>query len=271
MSKTNELIQRILGEPVRNIMHAIYDDYVEANVRFRSKSGMETFIIRREVAKCCDWCHSLSGVYRSGEEPDNIYKRHDNCRCMVTFRSEKGIYTDVWSKKDYQTQKDARIARMQNIIAERESRKLRGLSIDSEIGFYQGLTRKEIVKRYRKGRQEPNNKGIIAKKILNGEYDLNYKSQKYEQHTKGHVKYDQATKGRKTLQSYLTITKTEAQELIYKYAGTGIISKKNNYEYIDADEVIGYYHDKNGKPIPTKRFVIIHAKGGAHIVPVKEQ
>ncbi len=115
MGKVNELIQRLLGEPARNLMHAMYDDYVEANVRFRSKSGIKTLIIRRQLAKCCDWCAGLAGIYESDKAPDGVYQRHDNCKCMVTFRNEKGKYTDVWSKKEYDIQRKARIARQSEL------------------------------------------------------------------------------------------------------------------------------------------------------------
>ena len=116
MSKTNELIQRFLGEPVKNIMHSMYDDYVEVNVNFRAKSGIKTFIIRRQVAKCCKWCAGLAGIYDYSTAPREVYQRHDNCRCMVTFRNEMGKYTDVWSRKEYNKQREARIARTREII-----------------------------------------------------------------------------------------------------------------------------------------------------------
>ena len=121
MSKTNELIQRFLGEPARNLIHSMYDDYVEANVYFRSKSGIKTFIIRRQVAKCCDWCADLAGIYDYSTAPRDVYRRHDNCRCMVTFRNEMGMYTDVWSKQEYKKQREARIARI-NEITEKGNR-----------------------------------------------------------------------------------------------------------------------------------------------------
>ena len=118
MSKTNELIQHFLGEPAKNLMHAMYDDYVEANVRFRSRSGMKTFIIRRQLGKCCEWCAGLAGIYESSKAPDNIYQRHDNCKCMVTFRNEQGKYTDVWSKQEFANQRAARIERQRVINKE---------------------------------------------------------------------------------------------------------------------------------------------------------
>ena len=115
MSKTNELIQRFLGEPAKNLMHAMYDDYVEANVSFRSRSGMKTFIIRRQLGKCCEWCAGLAGIYESDKAPNGVYQRHDNCKCMVTFRNEAGKYQDVWTKQEYNSQREARLARASEI------------------------------------------------------------------------------------------------------------------------------------------------------------
>lgn len=107
-------IKRLLGEPIRNIAQSFYDDFVEANVKFRSRSGLKTFIIRQELAKCCKWCHGLAGIYNSEDAPQDIYRRHDSCRCMVTFKNEKG-YTNVWNKKEFDTYREARISAIKEL------------------------------------------------------------------------------------------------------------------------------------------------------------
>ena len=104
-----------LYNAIANISQSFYDKYVEVNARFRARSGVKTVIVRRELGKCCDWCSQLAGIYNYGEAPDDIYRRHDNCRCMVTVRYEKGTYEDVWSKKEYASQREARIARAKEI------------------------------------------------------------------------------------------------------------------------------------------------------------
>ena len=114
MAETKDIIKRFLGEALKNIAHSLYDEYVEANVRFRTRSGMKSLIIRRELSKCCDWCHNLAGIYEYGKEPKAVYQRHDSCRCMVTFRNEEGKYEDVWSKKEHETQREARIERIKS-------------------------------------------------------------------------------------------------------------------------------------------------------------
>lgn len=95
-------------EAITNVGHSFYDDYVEYTVASRNKMGVKEQIIRRQVARCCKWCSSLVGVYNYGEEPKDVYRRHDNCKCLVTHKSAKG-YTDVHSKKVFATQREARI------------------------------------------------------------------------------------------------------------------------------------------------------------------
>lgn len=124
MSKAYDQFKRLLVASVSNVAQSFYDSYVEKNTTLRVKAGVKCFVIRRQVRKCCDWCASLAGIYEKGKEPADVYKRHENCKCMVTFKSEKGTYTDVWSKKKFQTQKEARFAREKEIIKENQSQKL---------------------------------------------------------------------------------------------------------------------------------------------------
>lgn len=109
--------ERFISNTFANVGQSFYDSYVEANVNFRSRAGSKTYIIRRQVGKCCKWCAALAGIYESDNAPADIYRRHQNCRCLVTFKNEKG-YTDVWSKKEFETQKEARIQRLSEIESE---------------------------------------------------------------------------------------------------------------------------------------------------------
>lgn len=110
---------RLLEAATENLSQHYYDDFVEKNADSAVRSGMKSLIIRRQMGNCCEFCASLSGIYDygSGDYPDKIFTRHENCRCMVTFKTEKGGYTDVWSKIEYESQRDARIAREKEISA----------------------------------------------------------------------------------------------------------------------------------------------------------
>lgn len=104
-------LERFISNLCCNSCQSFYDYYVEANVRFRSELGMKAVIIRRQLGNCCDWCARLAGIYDPYNAPDDIYKRHENCRCLVTYKSQDG-YQNVWNKKIFQTQKEARLKKI---------------------------------------------------------------------------------------------------------------------------------------------------------------
>jgi len=43
----------------------------------------------------------MAGRFEYGEEPDDIYRRHDNCDCTVTFENGRKRQ-DVWSKREWE-------------------------------------------------------------------------------------------------------------------------------------------------------------------------
>lgn len=129
MSKLNleSKFERFISNTFANVGQSFYDSYVEANVKFRSRAGSKTYIIRRQIGSCCKWCASLAGIYESSDAPDDIYRRHQNCKCLVTFKNEKG-YTDVWSKKEFEAQKEARIQKIKEIELENKNKQTVNIS-----------------------------------------------------------------------------------------------------------------------------------------------
>lgn len=105
---------------LENILIGAYDTFVEENVEIRAKAGFTVSITREALGGCCDWCSKLAGTYEYGEHPKDIFRRHDNCTCMVIVKTDKG-YTDVWSKKQYQTKREARIGRVKEILEEQSA------------------------------------------------------------------------------------------------------------------------------------------------------
>ena len=90
-----------LGEPIVNTVESFSDDYMKVNAQFRYDAGLEMAIVRNAHYKCCEWCQNLEGVYDYGDYvPDDVYRRHEYCRCDVTFESNKGRYRqNVWTKE----------------------------------------------------------------------------------------------------------------------------------------------------------------------------
>lgn len=90
-----------LGEPIVNNAEAFFDDYVDRNARFRDQSGLEARIQRTAEAGACRWCVDLAGAWRYGSQPDDVYARHEFCRCSVTYTSGRKVQS-VWSKRSWE-------------------------------------------------------------------------------------------------------------------------------------------------------------------------
>ena len=100
--------------PIENLVESFYNAFLEANIRARADAGIKEMVIREAIGGCCPWCQNLAGIYEYGTEPKDIFKRHDNCTCIVTFRTEEG-YTDVWTNKKFETELEARIAKVEEL------------------------------------------------------------------------------------------------------------------------------------------------------------
>ena len=91
-----------LGEPIINNSEAFFDDFVDSNAKFRQSVGLKATLTRTAEAGCCDWCAALVGTYEYGKAPDDIYRRHEFCRCSVTYQCEK-TSQNVWSKRTWES------------------------------------------------------------------------------------------------------------------------------------------------------------------------
>lgn len=262
----------LLRVPFSNICMSYVDTFIEENVRIRSEAGVHSVIIRHVLGNCCDWCRNLAGTYDADDAPADIYRRHDNCKCTVIFKSNKSGYTNVHTKKTFSKYKDARInaQNLADLSVDGKIKKRRNRE-DNEAG--EALTLRRLRVMYTEGRGDNLNMDIVEK-ILNGEISIKQRQQKYLQHKKGTPQYNSATKGRKKEQSYLNddISEKNAQDIIMAKCGTGIkdISEGHIREYMNLDRPIGFYYDGR-EWIETRRIMIDYSPRGAHIVPVKEK
>ena len=94
-----EDVKWLLGSPIVNFSQNVVDDMIRENADLHYKAGMRPRIIRKEEGKCCKWCKSLAGTYLYPIVPEDVYRRHENCRCTVEYIPKKGIKQDVHSKK----------------------------------------------------------------------------------------------------------------------------------------------------------------------------
>ena len=241
-SESVEAAQSYFGEPVVNFHMHGYDSWVETNAKFRADAGMTSRIIRRGHFGMCPWCASLTGTfeYYGDNMPNDIFRRHKNCKCVVLFTSERGKFRDVHSKVEYSAIRDARVARLQQL---------------------------ELERRKKEGARK-----VMRDRVNNGEYNLTLLKQKYAKHVDGTPQYKNTAKERGIEPSRLTVSYEEAQRLINLYSGTGEPKISNggktmDIEFVRLNKTVGQYK-KDGKWVDTKCLAIYHSKKGTHIVPV---
>lgn len=95
-----EAIKWILDEPIINYSQSIVDDMARTNAEFQSKAGLYAKIVRKPDSKPCDWCKALVGEYEYNDvsgQGDDVFRRHDYCKCTVSFEPGRGNSTTVHS------------------------------------------------------------------------------------------------------------------------------------------------------------------------------
>lgn len=84
-----------------NIGNSIHDDCIKENAKVREQAGLDCYLTRDAGGGCCPWCAALEGRYEYASAPDDIFRRHDNCTCTVTYECGK-MRQDVWSKRTWE-------------------------------------------------------------------------------------------------------------------------------------------------------------------------
>lgn len=100
-----ETIQRRADSGTANVSRSFHDDYIKKNAEFRSNAGLKCYLERETDGKCCPWCSALAGRYLVGEQPPDIFRRHDNCGCTVVMIDGK-TRQYAWSKKTWSREEE---------------------------------------------------------------------------------------------------------------------------------------------------------------------
>lgn len=86
-----------------NFSQAVVTDTLHANAQFQYEAGLSPVIHRTANGGCCEWCRSLAGDYPYKDYQDrgnDIYRRHRDCRCRVTYDPGEGrvqnVHTKLW-------------------------------------------------------------------------------------------------------------------------------------------------------------------------------
>ena len=99
-----EKVSWLLGEPVVNFNQTVVDESIKSNAEFHYSSGLSAKIVRTPESGACKWCREVAGTYAYPDVPEDVYRRHDRCRCIVNFESSKGktaIHKGTEGKRKY--------------------------------------------------------------------------------------------------------------------------------------------------------------------------
>ncbi|MBQ4466094.1 MAG: hypothetical protein II916_09055 [Oscillospiraceae bacterium] len=106
-----ETIRRRANKPVATVAKSFHDDYIRTNARVRNDLGFKCYLDRVAAPGCCAWCTGIAGRYIYGDHPADIFRRHDNCSCTVTFENGRQRQ-DVWSKRSWDAKDPKEIERV---------------------------------------------------------------------------------------------------------------------------------------------------------------
>lgn len=103
-----------------NFSQSIVDKTIQTNADLHYRAGLTPKIIRKSERKCCEWCANLAGEYDYPTDmPDDVFRRHENCRCTMEYDPGSGKRQNVHTKGWTTSADDAKI----------ESRKILGLRV----------------------------------------------------------------------------------------------------------------------------------------------
>ena len=195
ISRVDEFSQRNLDAAMNeletnmvNYSMSVVDDSVKANADYQFKAGMVPKVKRiMHGFKPCKWCQALAGTYEYPDVPDDVYRRHQNCYCTVTYTpSGSKTSQDVWSKKwgkEQDFEKDQRkraVAAEEKKIVEQEKinqqkRKIENALIGKSVngvkitGIKEHLAQRSIERNI-----SPEDMANAIEKPLNDEYTIKY-------------------------------------------------------------------------------------------------
>lgn len=272
----------------------------QSDMAARKECGIEKYmyLATLDLKTCQDTCAKLDGrifLVRYAEAGYNCPPMHPWCRCTTI-----SIISDEWIKKQKRRARDPVTGKTYTVP----------LSMTYQEWYKQYVLKKpEALEAAKEERKKAADRkqfhrykdllGIDAPRTLDGfqaikyndekawkDLQLKYKDQKLLNNIRKNynLKIHEGKQGKHILghnnyggKSYL-LPQTDPQELVNKYAGTGIIKRDKAGKWIHRqffmnDKQIGIVVDKNtGEEIPTRYFSIeFSKKNGTHVVPRKEQ
>lgn len=132
----DETIQRRARSATENMLNSQYDRNMKKGADTCASAGLKTYIVRDSGSGCCKWCDEVSGKFVYGTEPKDVYRRHDNCTCTVTYESGRGRQ-NVWSKQYWSKEQEREYLRLRDEMAPKRLNARQAQALREQVG---GLT-----------------------------------------------------------------------------------------------------------------------------------
>lgn len=108
-AETPECVAQLMDEPVKTLSLSAVDETIKENVDFHARSGLHPRVVRIAGSGCCPWCAALAGSWEY-PPPQDVYRRHQRCRCVVEYDpGNGGRRQNVWTKRWTDPDEDAKI------------------------------------------------------------------------------------------------------------------------------------------------------------------
>ena len=264
-----EDVSWLLGEPIVNFTQSIIDDSIRKNAEFHAKTGMTPTISRHSTGRCCKWCDSLVGNYIYGKEPNNFYRRHQHCTCVIDYHPKNGKVQNSWTKKIRNESSDELENRKRINADVRDNNRKADAKEYKEVVTALGVEKSPISLakfqnlKYNGGEEyeQLKDKVFIYQKIQTGEWGKKINPEKQLPHMES---------THKAGKSYI-YDSVDVQELFNKHYGTGRIEldrhgRRTNKEIIELGYPIGI-NGSDGSEVTSIK--IHHSEKRTHIVPKK--
>ena len=128
------------------------DDTVQKNADFHAKAGLRPKIIRRSSGHCCEWCNQVAGTYVYPDVPKDVFRRHDNCDCIVEYYPGDGKKQNVWTKEWKYEKESDKIKRKEK--QEKEEKNELAIRIAEHPKMFQAYTPEGLKKALEKAGHE---------------------------------------------------------------------------------------------------------------------
>ena len=85
-------IENTFYDQIVNFSQNVVDESIRSNTTVLSNAGVQSKIVRHPEAGACAWCRAIAGTYDYSDVKqtgNNVWKRHENCRCTIDFITER--------------------------------------------------------------------------------------------------------------------------------------------------------------------------------------